>query len=48
MATPAVKASFLAAGSIRVGNTPEEFAAFIQTETVKWATIIKASGATAD
>jgi tripartite-type tricarboxylate transporter receptor subunit TctC len=31
-----------------VGNTPEELAAYIQSEIPKWAAIIKASGATLD
>jgi tripartite-type tricarboxylate transporter receptor subunit TctC len=30
------------------GNKPEEFAAFIRAETVKWAKVIKASGARVD
>lgn len=31
-----------------VGNTPEEFAAFIKSETVKWAKVIRDSGARVD
>ncbi len=31
-----------------VGNTPEQFAAYIQSEIVKWAKIIKATGVTAE
>jgi tripartite-type tricarboxylate transporter receptor subunit TctC len=31
-----------------VGNTPEEFAAYVKAEIPKWASIIKASGATLD
>lgn len=31
-----------------VGSTPEEFDAFIRTEIVKWAEVVKASGATVD
>ena len=35
-------------GAIAVGNTSEEFGAYIKTEIAKWAPVIKASGATAD
>jgi tripartite-type tricarboxylate transporter receptor subunit TctC len=28
-----------------VANTPEEFAAYIKSETTKWAQVVKASGA---
>ena len=31
-----------------VGNTPEEFAAYIKSETPKWAAVVKASGAKLD
>ena len=33
-----------AQGAEVVGNTPKEFADFIQSETIKWATVIKAAG----
>jgi tripartite-type tricarboxylate transporter receptor subunit TctC len=32
-------------GATPVGNTPPEFAAFMQAETRKWADVVKASGA---
>ncbi len=32
-------------GATPVGNTPEEFAAFMAAETKKWADVVKASGA---
>ena len=32
-------------GAEPVGSTPEQFAAFIKAETVKWAKVVKASGA---
>jgi tripartite-type tricarboxylate transporter receptor subunit TctC len=32
-------------GATPVGNTPEEFAAFIKREGAKWAKAIKISGA---
>ena len=45
---PDVKERLNAQGfEIRV-STPEEFAAYIKTEIVKWAKIVKASGAKAD
>ena len=31
-----------------VGNTPDEFAAFINKEMVKWAKVVKESGAKVD
>jgi len=31
-----------------VGNTPEEFAALIRSETAKWARVIKESGTSLD
>ena len=31
-------------GAEVVGNTPKEFAEFMQRETVKWARVIKAAG----
>jgi tripartite-type tricarboxylate transporter receptor subunit TctC len=35
-------------GAEPVGDTPEEFAAYIRAETVKWAKVVKESGARAD
>ena len=35
-------------GSDFVGDTPENFAAFVKTEAVKWGEIVKKSGATAE
>jgi len=35
-------------GADPVNDTPEQFAAFIRAEIVKWAKVIKDSGATAD
>ncbi|QJW84789.1 hypothetical protein HK414_17610 [Ramlibacter terrae] len=35
-------------GLTPIGNTPEQFDAFIRAEIPKWAKVVKASGATAD
>ena len=32
-------------GTIAVGNSPEEFAAFVQAEITRWAKVVKFSGA---
>ena len=34
--------------ALPVGSTPEEFAGFIQREIVKWANVVKHSGAVAE
>jgi tripartite-type tricarboxylate transporter receptor subunit TctC len=46
--TPAIKDKLLAQGAIPSGNTPEEFAGFIDAEIRKWAPVVKASGAKVD
>ncbi|GAC1426757.1 MAG: tripartite tricarboxylate transporter substrate binding protein [Burkholderiaceae bacterium] len=48
LASPAVKEKLVGQGADPVGNTPEQFAAFIQTESRKWAMVVKASGARVD
>ena len=35
-------------GAEPVGNTPQEFGAFIRSEIAKWAKVIKAAGARAE
>lgn len=45
---PAMRQKFIEQGSDPVGNTPEEFAAYMRAETAKWAELIKLSGAKAD
>ena len=35
-------------GSDYVGDTPENFAAFVKAEAAKWSKVVKASGATVD
>ena len=48
IAMPEVRDRILAQASVPISNTPEEYAAFIQAETKKWAAVIKKSGATPD
>ena len=45
---PEIRERFLALGAEPVNNTPEQFGAYIQAETVKWGKAIKASGAKVD
>lgn len=44
---PAVRYRLLGYGAEPVGNTPEEFRAFIEAEIAKWGKIIRAAGLTA-
>ena len=46
--SPEVRARMAEIALTPVGNTPEEFDAFIARETERWAQVVKASGATAD
>lgn len=48
MAIPEVRERFLAQGAEPVGNRPDEYAAFIQSEIVKWARVVKEAGLKVD
>ncbi len=45
---PAIKEKLQAQGAIPSGNTPAEFAQFIDAEITKWAAVVKTSGAKVD
>jgi tripartite-type tricarboxylate transporter receptor subunit TctC len=45
---PEVRAKIAALGLEIVANSPDEFAAYLQSEIVKWAKVVKDSGARAD
>lgn len=45
---PELKERMIADGSDPVGNTPEQFRAFLQEEIVKWRKVIQAAGITAE
>ena len=48
LGTPAIKEKLQAQGAIPSGNTPAEFAKLIDSEHIKWAKVVKASGAKVD
>ncbi|MDB5732866.1 MAG: hypothetical protein JWQ03_2761 [Variovorax sp.] len=48
LGTPAIKEKMLAQGAIPSGNTPAEFARLIDHEHIKWAKVVKESGAKVD
>ena len=45
---PDVQEKLLALGAEPVGNSTEEFTAFVKTEVVKWGDVVKKSGAKVD
>jgi len=45
---PEIKDRFQALGAEPAGNTSEQFAAYIQSETIKWGNVVKTSGAKVD
>jgi tripartite-type tricarboxylate transporter receptor subunit TctC len=46
--TPAIKEKLMAQGAIPSGDTPAEFAKHIENEHIKWARVVKNSGAKVD
>ncbi len=46
--TPAIKEKLMLQGAIPSGNTPQEFVKLIESETAKWAKVVKVSGAKID
>jgi tripartite-type tricarboxylate transporter receptor subunit TctC len=48
MAMHDIKERFGALGADPVGNTPEEFSAYLKDEIVKWGRVVKDSGAKVD
>jgi len=48
LAAPDIRETMLKLGAEPVGNTPEQFAAYIGSEAQKYAKVIKASGAKVD
>lgn len=48
LAAPEMRERFAAQGALAVGDTPEQFAAFIRSEIDKWTKVVKFSGAKVD
>jgi tripartite-type tricarboxylate transporter receptor subunit TctC len=48
LALPDVKANYANLGLFAISSSPEQFGAFVQEEIVRWAKVVKASGARAD
>ena len=46
--TPEIRDRFLALGAEPAGSTPDQFAAFYRNEVLKWAKVVKESGAQID
>ena len=44
MRSPEVLKALSGAGAVLIGNTPEEFTAYIESETVKWGAVVRSSG----
>ena len=39
-----MREKILVMGGITLGNTPEDFGAFVRAEIAKWAQVVKAAG----
>ncbi len=48
LALPEVRERLITQGIDPLGNSPEQFAAYVRAEIVKWAKVIKATGVTAE
>jgi tripartite-type tricarboxylate transporter receptor subunit TctC len=48
LASPEVRKRFAALGLEAVGGTPEEFSRFMETETAKWAAVIRSANIKAE
>ncbi|MGE5338732.1 MAG: tripartite tricarboxylate transporter substrate-binding protein, partial [Gemmatimonadota bacterium] len=48
LATPQMHEKFAAQGAVPVGNTPDQFAAYIRSEIAKWTRVVQFSGAKVD
>jgi tripartite-type tricarboxylate transporter receptor subunit TctC len=48
LSSPEMRAQLSKQGAEPIGNSPQEFAAFIKSEVAKWARVIQVSGAKAD
>jgi len=48
LAIPELRDKFVQQGADPIGNSPDEFGTYMKSETVKWAKVVKASGARAD
>jgi len=45
---PDTREKLVSQGFETMGGTPEQFAAYMKSETAKWAKVVKATGAKAD
>ena len=48
LAHPDVKARLAAQGAEPLGSTPEQYGAYLKSETERWAKVVKATGARLD